>query len=200
MRVSRIFTALFAAGAIAMPLVKRQVVETDEVLVTEIDYVDGQGHVISKAYQTGEATPVGGAGPTPTPVTTPSATPTPANQSPPDNSPAPPSPPPADNSPAPAAPVASPSTTPVSQTGGSGGTSSGSSAAQAVQSYVQQNGNDDTLFVGWLEASDPRFGKIAEFHHNVHRLNHSTTTVSYNQSMADMAQAWAEKCITEEEV
>lgn len=201
MRVTNLLAFLFAAGSIAMPVNKRQ---TDEVLVTEVEYVDQYGDVISVAYETAAPTPVGGA---------PAATPQPQGSSAPVSSaPASATPPSSSQAPAPVAaqsqpanspsPVASPSATPtpVSQTSGGSGGASGGSAAQAVEAYISANGNADTLYVGWVDPSDPKFGEIAVYHHNIHRLNHSVSTVSYNDSMASQAQAWAEKCITEEEV
>ena len=181
------------AGSIAMPVINPR--ETEEVIVTEIIYVDSEGHTLTSVFETPSAVPVGGAPPSATPAAASApVNPPPAAQSP----PAPPAPVPQPSSVAPSAPSATPS--PVAQTSGSGSTSSGGSAADSVASYIQSNGNDDTLFVGWVDPTDPKFGEIAVYHHNIHRLNHSVSTVVYNQTMADLAQAWTEKCIGEEEV
>ena len=198
MRTTSIITCLFAAGSIAMPVVNKRQIE--DIVVTEIIYVDTSGATVSTLYETGAPSLRGGApAPTPSPAAaSPPAGPPPAAQSPP-ASPAPaPAPQPSSASVASSAPSATPS--PVSQSGGSGGTSSGSSAADTVSSYIQSNGNDDTLFVGWVDPTDPKFGQIAVYHHNIHRLNHSASEVVYNQTMADLAQAWTEKCIGDEEV
>ena len=57
----------------------------------------------------------------------------------------------------------------------------------AVAAYIAANGNSSTLAKGVIPVMDPRFAEICVYHHNVHRLNHSAATVSWNASVASAA-------------
>ena len=68
----------------------------------------------------------------------------------------------------------------------------------AVAAYIKANGNSSTLATGAIASTDPRFPMISVYHHNVHRLNHSAGQVSWNKTMASLAQSWADTCTTAE--
>ena len=195
MRFASVVIALFAAGSVAMPLNKREV---DLTIVTEVEYVDQNGHVISIAYETANPTALAeGAAATPQPQAPASGSPavsSPAPQAQPSPAPAAQSPPASQPSPSPSPVAAAPSAAPSVNQNNVG------TGAGAVSNFVKQNANDDTTFVGWLDPTDPKFAAVSVYHHNIHRVNHSVSMVSWNQDMADQAQAWTEKCITEEEV
>ena len=59
---------------------------------------------------------------------------------------------------------------------------------------------DGAKYVGWVDNTDIKFKNMATWHHNQHRRNHSVDPLEYDDKLAQAAQAWAEKCIGEEEM
>ena len=189
MRTSSLVATLFAAGVFAVPVKRAEVI--DVTVVTEVDYVDQNGHLINKSVETAlpAATPQPPVVHAPSPQAAPSAAAKPSVnagsflQNKPAPSPAAPSPA------APATPTASKAPAPSSNTKQSGSSTD-----------VQQGATANALHVGWVEPTDPIFGQIAVYHTNVHRSNHSAQAVTYDETLAAAAQAWANKCVTEEEM
>ncbi|MCJ1356123.1 MAG: hypothetical protein MMC33_006117 [Icmadophila ericetorum] len=200
MRSSMLFAALCATVTLAAPGLKKRVEVTDwvfdTVTVTDYVYVGADGpysttvegpahsnphtHILkpsstSSTASTTTTTPVLVV--TPTTIVAPAAAPPP---SPTTTTPAPvpvmtvvaPPPPPTTTTPAPA-PVANP----------------------ATPGYYD---GAPLSIIFDLEDTDPAYQAIAVVHHNVHRTNHSASSVTWNDTVAGWAREKANVCVYDE--
>ena len=169
MRSSSLVALFLAAGAIAMPVKRDNVVEV--TVVTQVNYVNEKGEVVSTSFET----------------TRQAATPVPeANaQNDPDPKADPPAPQPQGNP-----------TSPAPQNNPPAANQENSGSQSSSDSGYSNGGNP--FKVGWVEPGTKDFEAISVFHHNVHRSNHSVGPVTYDNELAKAAQEWADSCKTEE--
>jgi hypothetical protein len=57
-----------------------------------------------------------------------------------------------------------------------------------------------TTIIRDLQPTDPRYKALALVHHNVHRSNHSASSVVYNTTIESWAKAKAESCVWNEDL
>ena len=199
MRTSSLVATLFAVGSLAAPVKRAEVV--DMTVVTEIDYVDQSGHLLSESVEVGRPAPSPEAPVVQAPppeITPPAPKPTVTAGSFLQNKPAP----------SPAAPVPSPAAPAPAPASSAAAAPSKAAPAPAPANNKQSGSSDSTqqgatanaLHVGWVDPTDEMFGQIAVYHTNLHRTNHSVGSVTYDDTLAAAAQDWANKCVTEEEV
>ena len=193
MRFSTLTTAMFAAGTLASPINKRDVVTdvvVDDVVVTDV--------VMTTVTEGQSPSPV--ANPVVNVVTTTTAAPAVVQQ--PQQA--------ASSSPAPnpvvvqkvaappvqpvaAAPVPSALPSVVSSAAPSSTQAPSSSAAPKPSS--SPSGGLPTSFVKDLDTEGPVYQQLALLHHNIHRANHSASDLVWNSTLADYAKTTAKTCV-----
>ncbi|MCJ1377184.1 Mucin-2 [Xylographa soralifera] len=182
MRTSTALSALFAIGALAVPLNFNRALIEDIIVVTVTDYVyaDAPPPTTTTSTTTPAYTP---------PVVIPTTTSTTPAYTPPVVVPSttsttsiytPPPPPPSTSPVVPAPAVVTPAPAPV------------------VQAASPASNGAPTTLVPDLDVTSPTYAAIALQHHNVHRANHSAEALVYNQTLASWAQTKAESCVWDE--
>ncbi|MCJ1319359.1 hypothetical protein MMC15_004695 [Xylographa vitiligo] len=183
MRTSTALSALFAIGALAVPLNFNRALIEDIIVVTVTDYVYADGAAPTSTTSTTTTSLY-----TP-PVVIPTTTSTTPAYTPPVVVPSttsttsiytPPPPPPSSSKVVPAPAVVTPAPAPVVQ--------AASPASDAAPTTLVPN----------LDVTSPTYAAIALQHHNVHRANHSADALVYNQTLASWAQTKAESCVWDE--
>ena len=192
MHFSALAIAMFAAGAFASPINRRDdvVVDTvvDDVVVTD---------VVMVTVTEGQAPPspvAQAAEPVVNVVTTTTSPPAVAQQH--YYEPAPPPPPPSPVAAqvqtqsivaAPPSPyVASPVVPSATQA---------PSTSAAPQPSSNPSSGSQKGFVANLDTGSQQYQQLALDHHNVHRANHSATDLVWNSTLADYAKTTAETCV-----
>lgn len=195
MRFSTLTTVVFAAGAFASPINKRDVVTdvvVDDVVVTDVimttvtagqappsPVAQGPVPVVNVIVTTTSAPVVVQQPPQPPPTTSPSPSPSPSLVQPPvavvDKVVAP--------------PVSSAISSDVPSS-----TAAPSSSAAPSPSSSPSSGLP-TTFVDNLDTTSSIYQQLALQHHNIHRANHSASALVWNSTLADYAKTTAETCV-----
>lgn len=200
MRFSVLTTALFAAGTLASPINKRDVVTdvvVDDVVVTD---------VVMTTVTEGQAPPSPVADPVVNVDTTTTTAPAVIQQAqqPASSSTAPSSVVVQNNVAAP--PVQSVAPGPVPSALPSVAPSAAPSSAQAPSSSAapqpssSPSGGLPTSFVKDLDTEGLVYQQLALLHHNIHRANHSASDLVWNSTLADYAKTTANTCVWDENV
>lgn len=189
MRFSTLTTVMFAAGTLASPINKRDVV--NEVVVDDVVVTD----VIMTTVTVGQAPPSPVAQ-DPVPVVNVVVTTSVPAQSPPTP---PPSPSPVQ---APVVAVNNVVALPDSSAKSSDVPSSTAapSSSAAPSPVSSPSSGLPTTFVDNLDPTSSTYQQLALQHHNIHRANHSASALVWNSTLTDYAKTTAETCFWEHDL